>query len=261
MTNTEKATLRAGTSGLVLPVPNKLSFPEPFRAGSRLTYYASLFNSIEVNSTFYKLPMPATFTKWAAEVPEDFQFTVKLSRDITHQKDFHFTPIEVNRFMHAANHIGAKKGCLLIQLPPSTHAIRIGQLEKLLERVLQADPDHTWRTAVEFRHRSWYKPEVDELLAHYRAGRVLQDMPDSRTMTPAGNTSFVYLRFHGPAGDYKGGYDEVSLLTYAHRVDTWLNEGKPVYVYFNNTIGDAIANLTTLRSSISSNHSITSAEG
>ncbi len=204
MENVNKKVLKIGTSGLVLPVPNKLSFPEGFREGSRLTYYASLFNSIEVNSSFYKVPMPATFAKWSAEVPEDFQFTVKLWRGITHEKDFHFTPIDINRFMFAANHIGAKKGCLLIQLPASTHAIRIGQLERLLERVLQADPGHTWKTTVEFRHRSWYKPEVDELLARYHAARVLQDMPDSRVMTLAGNTSFVYLRFHGPAGDYKG---------------------------------------------------------
>ena len=243
----EETGLWFGTSGLVLPVPNKQAFPAAFREKSRLTYYASLFNSIEINSSFYKVPQPATFAKWALEVPDNFRFTVKLWQRITHEKDFHFLPIDVNRFMFAADHLGTKKGCLLIQLPPSIKAGRMGQLEQLLERVRQADPHRRWKVAVEFRNRTWYKEEVDVLLHRFQAARVLHDMPASGIMQPAGEKSFVYLRFHGPAGDYKGGYGETGLGEYAEKIDNWREAGKEVFVYFNNTIGDAIADLNTLR--------------
>src|SRR5579872_6299083 len=110
--------LYLGTSGLVLPVSGKQAFPPSYRNSSRLTYYASLFNSIEVNSTFYKIPMAATFARWATEVPDYFVFTVKLWRGITHVPRLQFDPADVRRFLSAADMLGEKKGCLLIQLPP-----------------------------------------------------------------------------------------------------------------------------------------------
>ena len=235
-----------GTSGLVLPVPNKQHFPREFQSASRLTYYSSLFNSIEVNSSFYKVPQPGTFAKWGREVPDDFRFTVKLWRGITHIPDLAFIPIDVNKFMHAADHLFAKKGCLLIQFPPSLKAHRLPQLQRLLERLLQSDPQHTWKIAVEFRNRTWYKKEVEDVLDSFHATRVLHDMPDSKTLEPS-NSPFTYLRFHGPAGDYKGGYGEKALQPYAERIRRWHEEGKQIFVYFNNTAGEAIADLNTLR--------------
>ena len=77
--------LRIGTSGIVVP-GNKLSFPAAFQHKSRLNYYSSLFNTLEINSTFYKVPMQSTFEKWSLDVPEQFQFTIKLWREITHVK-------------------------------------------------------------------------------------------------------------------------------------------------------------------------------
>jgi uncharacterized protein YecE (DUF72 family) len=246
----------AGTSGLVLPVANKQAFPEEFKAGTRLTYYASLFNSIEINSSFYRVPRPATFARWAGEVPEGFRFTVKLWRGITHTPGLQFLPMDLNKFLDAAGELGSKKGCLLIQLPPGTQADRAPQLERLLERIVSADMgdgsetgwggDAGWRIAVEFRHRSWYGPETDELLKRYRAGLVLHDMPASRVDRPGGRTSFIYVRYHGIAGDYRGGYGDDLLRGDAEKVRTWLGEGKEVFVYFNNTIGDALHNVQAL---------------
>jgi uncharacterized protein YecE (DUF72 family) len=238
--------LYAGTSGLVLPVPNKQAFPAEFRTATRLTYYASLFNSIEINSSFYKVPQPATFAKWAAEVPAGFRFTVKLWQGITHEPGLHFTPVDVNKFMYAAGHLESKKGCLLVQLPPAVHADRAVQLERLLERISLAEMSGGWRIAVEFRHNSWYRPETEDLLQRHRAGIVLQDMVASRIDRPAGETSFIYIRYHGPNGDYKGSYRDEVLYRDADRIKRWLDEGKEVYVYFNNTIGDAGLNVHTL---------------
>src|ERR1700712_4410010 len=90
-----------GTSGLVLPVPNKKSFPEGFQDKSRLTYYSSLFNTIEINSSFKKIPQFKTAQRWAAEVPDDFRFTIKLSKWITHNKDLAFDPADVKHFIES----------------------------------------------------------------------------------------------------------------------------------------------------------------
>src|SRR4051812_43057690 len=89
----------SGISGLVLPVPNKSLYPPEFRETSRLTYYASLFNSIEINSSFYKVPIAKTVNKWTTEVPDHFKFTYKLWREITHNKELLFNANDVDRFM------------------------------------------------------------------------------------------------------------------------------------------------------------------
>jgi uncharacterized protein YecE (DUF72 family) len=236
-----------GTSGLVLPAPNKLHFPEEFRSGTRLHYYASLFNTIEINSSFYKIPQPATFARWAHEVPEGFRFTLKLWRGITHERGLHFMPIDVNKFLYAAGELGMKKGCLLVQLPPGVHSDKMPQLERLLERIRVADSGGGWRVAVEFRHPSWYRSETSEVLDQFKAGMVLHDMPGSKRETPAGRTLFIYVRNHGTSGDYKGSYSEDDLLKASKRMKSWLHESRDVYVYFNNTIGSALLNAQALR--------------
>ncbi|HET6252639.1 MAG TPA: DUF72 domain-containing protein [Puia sp.] len=278
MNATNTPQLWAGTSGLVLPVPNKQAFPPAFRDAPRLTYYASLFNSIEINSTFYKIPKPATFARWVTEVPDNFQFTVKLWRGITHTAQLQFDPNDLDRFLHAAQHLDDKIGCLLIQFPPSLQAAAAPQLAELLAAIRRSEPDRSdphrpnpqsdlhqgtpqsgsyqstphrsWKLAVEFRHRSWYNPEINAILSRYHATRVLHDMPASAIEElPADHPTipFIYLRFHGPAGDYKGGYPATILAAWADRINLWLSEEKAVYVYFNNTIGDALVDLARLR--------------
>ncbi|SEL79323.1 Uncharacterized conserved protein YecE, DUF72 family [Chitinophaga rupis] len=246
MTHIAQGKYWSGTSGLVLPVPNKKAFPPAFRDKSRLTYYSSLFNSIEVNSSFYKVPQAATVGKWAASVPENFVFTFKLWRDITHAKGFVYDPQQVLRFMEVIRPAGTKKGCLLIQFPPSLTIDKYGQVEELLELLQDIDPAHGWKVALEFRHPSWYIGEVYELADEHASSIVLHDIPKSRNVRLNKHAPFVYLRFHGLAGDYKGGYTNSHLQEQAKQIQTWMQEGKEVYVYFNNTIGDAIPNLMTL---------------
>jgi uncharacterized protein YecE (DUF72 family) len=269
-----------GTSGLVLPVPNKAAFPKAFRDQPRLAYYASLFNSLEVNSSFYRTPMGATFEKWAAIVPDRFQFTVKLSRDITHAKDFAYNPADIDIFIKAANHVGGKRGCLLMQFPPGLRRNEgsVVKLQELLRLVWQSDPEHSWKWAVEFRHPSWYEEATFQLLDKCRATLVLQDMPGSAVTAPIVSiaspvssiavssiavssiavstcaSDFIYIRFHGPAGDYRGGYPAGVLRSYAEKIHAWRAQGKDVYVYFNNTIGDAVANARSLMELVSRPH-------
>src|SRR6186997_1999213 len=97
----------SGTSGLVLPM-TKQDFPAGYRDKSRLTYFASLFNSIEINSTFKKLPMPRTIEKWSEEVGDHFKFTFKVPQSITHGKGLHFLKEDIYQFVELINHIGNK---------------------------------------------------------------------------------------------------------------------------------------------------------
>lgn len=235
----------SGTSGLVLSIPKKL-FPAEYRDYSRLSYYASLFNSIEINSTFYKLPMAATIHKWSGMVPQHFTFTFKIWKEITHQKELSFNPEDVSRSINIINHIGDKKGCLLVQLPPSLSKANLSRLEMLLHQIRKADSEQEWKIFVEFRNRSWYQQEVYDMLLRQNAGMVIHDLPSS--VTPAINfpASFVYLRFHGPDGSYRGSYSDGFLSERSSHIRDWLKEGKTVYAYFNNTMGEVINNLMKL---------------
>jgi uncharacterized protein YecE (DUF72 family) len=235
----------SGLSGLQLPIPKYL-FPPPYENASRLTFYASHFNSIEFNSTFYKIPQPATVAKWAAMVPEDFRFTFKLWKEITHTKGFNFKEEDVIAFFNSINSVKEKKGCLLLQLPPSIGREYARQLENLLGCIKETDPAQDWKVAVEFRNSSWYHEEIYDLLDYYKATVVIQDIPKSATPLLDQKSDFLYIRFHGPTGNYRESYSEEFLKEYAALINEWKEDGKTVYVYFNNTMGDAFNNLTSL---------------
>jgi uncharacterized protein YecE (DUF72 family) len=238
-----------GMSGLVIPMP-KRDFPPEFQDKSRLAFYASLLNSIEINSSFYKLPMASTVQKWADSVPPNFRFTFKLWRDITHNKGLVFNAEDVDRFMQTIALVGQKRGCLLVQFPPSLTIAHTPQLDQLLNVIKLSDPEQQWKVAVEFRNKSWYQPEVYDLLDAYNATMVLHDLPASAAPIQLGEADFVYLRFHGPNGGYRGSYPDDVLYEYAEYIKEWQADGKTVYVYFNNTMGDAYKNGATLTSFI-----------
>ena len=236
-----------GTSGLLLPVPNKEFYPEAFKTASRLHYYSSLFNSIEINSSFYKVPMASTISKWAADTRDNFKFTFKLWRGITHNKGLAFDAQAVNDFMERISAVGNKKGCLLVQFPGSIGLSYRREIEQLLMQVRQADPGSGWKTAVEFRQESWYIPDTYDLLESLGMGLVTHDKLSKGGTFVESEQDFIYLRFHGPEGNYKGSYDDNFLYEYAGYIKEWLIEGKQVFTYFNNTMGSAIANLELLR--------------
>ena len=240
----------SGTSNIVLPVPNKSLFPEQYQDKTRLTYYASLFNSLEVNSSFYKIPMARTVEKWASEVPDDFRFTFKLWQGITHNKKLAFNPEDIARFFQVISAAGDKKGCLLVQFPPGT-AYHPERLENLLVHLQNADPGNAWKITLEFRHKSWYNDTIYELLTNYGMGVVIHDLPASASPLTETNAPFVYLRFHGPEGGYRGSYADDVLSEYASYIKEWQADGKTVFVYFNNTMGAAVHNLITLNELVS----------
>jgi uncharacterized protein YecE (DUF72 family) len=247
MMTATSATFYSGTSGLLLPVRNKLFYPDEFKEKSRLCFYGSLMNSIEINSSFYKIPMASTVKKWAEDVPGDFKFTFKLFREVTHNKGLAFDPETVRRFMQVISAVGDKKGCLLVQFPGSVRIGNLKQLVLLMEVLREADVEKAWNIALEFRHVSLYHDDVYRFLEDYGMAMVIQDKPPAATPILDTGLPFVYLRFHGPGGSYKGSYEDDILYEYAGYITDWMADGKTVYTYFNNTTGSAVNNLYTLR--------------
>lgn len=251
MNATHQNVVRIGTSGIVLP-GNKATFPAEFQTGTRLHYYGALFNTLEINSSFYKIPKASTFEKWANEVPDHFKFTVKLWRGITHVKKLEYSVDDVTHFMHAADGLGNKKGCLLIQFPASIRIDYLADVERMLQRLDQLNENGQWQLAIELRHSSWYRENAHAVFAKYKTSLVLHDMPNSTTplddlLLKSVYSTCVYVRFHGPTGHYDGSYSNQFIDDYAERINSWRASGKDVYVYFNNTIGSALQNAERLQ--------------
>ncbi len=194
--------------------------------------------------------MGKTIAKWSEQVPEGFKFTFKLWKEITHVKNLNFKAEDVEAFFKVVAHAGSKKGCVLIQFPPSLGSAHLVQLDALLTCIRENNLNQGWNIAVEFRNKSWYQPEVYELLETYNTAMVVQDIPKSRTPLIEHTSDFMYIRFHGPTGNYRDSYSDEFLSEYAIYVREWLEQSKTVYVYFNNTMGDAFKNLVALNNFI-----------
>lgn len=238
-------TVSLGLSGVVLPYP-KYKFPPELQSTSRLTIYTTFFNSIEVNASFYKIPQRKTIERWAATVPENFRFTFKLHQEFTHCKFLDYDAEPLAGFIDVISAVGEKKGCILVQFPPSLKSDCILQLENLLHDLKNSMQNATWRLAVEFRDTSWYNDETFDLLKSQNAALVLHDIPKSAAPFIPTSDDFVYVRFHGPTGTYRGSYSDSLLEEYVQYINEWTGEKKKVYVYFNNTAGSAFENAVSL---------------
>lgn len=241
-----KGTIRIGTSNVVVP-GGKATFPTEFHDKTRLSYYASLFNTVELNSTFRQTPKAATLVKWCNEVPADFQFTLKLLKHITHVKKLEGDTGLLEPFINAAENLGNKKGCLLVQFPASIHAEYWEEVNIILETLHELDTNNRWKKAIEFRHETWYTSHTFRMLKQYKATMVFQDMPRSNNLHLQQPFPFYYFRYHGPAGDYRGSYTDEFLEEQAKRMKSLLAKGTDVYAYFNNTMGNAFENARHLQ--------------
>ena len=243
----KKGSIWIGTSNVVIP-GNRQSFPEEFRKKSRLHYYSHLFPTVEINSSFYKNPLASTYRKWSEDVTEGFRFSIKLSKSVTHEKELKYDPSLVRSCLEPAEGLANKKGCLLIQLPGKINLDYFSKLEKLLERVDKLNTKKpTWRLAIEFRNADWYIRETEELLDEFTAALVFHDIPKGKIEETRVKAGFIYMRFHGPTGNYRGSYTEQQLKQKARMINEWRKQGKDVYAYFNNTIGSAFDNARRLQ--------------
>lgn len=207
--------------------------------GSVLQRYASRFPVVEINSSFYRLHRPETYARWAASVPENFRFAVKIPRQITHQA--RLTSLSgVEDFLAGVNALGGKLGPLLIQLPPSLVfdcGIAEGFFTGLRARF-------AGRLVCEPRHPSWFTSHAEELLARFGVARAAVDPPVvGSAAEPGGWSGLVYYRLHGSPRRYYSSYSRQWLEALAVKLRTAVEKSTEVWCIFDNTAnGAAIEN-------------------
>jgi uncharacterized protein YecE (DUF72 family) len=192
--------------------------------------YAQVFDTVEINDSFYRLPEASTFADWAARAPADFLFAVKASRFLTHMKKLKDPEEPIERFFSRARAMRRRLGPVLYQLPPGWKLDR-GRLEHFLQ-VLPRGVAHV----LEFREPSWYADDVFALLERHGVALCLHDMRGSATGRIRVGP-FVYVRFHGASGRYDGSYPEDRLAPWAAWLTEQLAAGIDVFAYFNNDVG------------------------
>lgn len=231
--------IRIGTSGWDYRHWRKILYPEALPRQAWLDFYSETFDTVEVNSTFYRLPKTEFVENWKATTPEGFVFAVKGSRYLTHLKRLGDTGESLDRFFDLLGHLGDKAGPILWQLPP-----QMKRDDDRLAAFIGALPGG-WRHAFEFRNNDWFCREVYEILE--RAGMALcyGDHPD-RPQESVLTAGWAYMRFH--SGEDGGRYTKAQLETWAGNIRNLQGDGMDVYAYFNNDAhGYALENAEHLR--------------
>jgi uncharacterized protein YecE (DUF72 family) len=234
--------LRIGCSGWNYAHWRERVYPKGCPASRWLEYYTTLFGTVEVNTTFYRLPKRDAVARWVEQTPPDFLFTVKMSRYITHLK--RLTDVEggLARFYERIEPLtgSPKLGPVLWQLPPN-----FKRDDGRLAAALDALP--AGRHCFEFREPSWYVDEVYELLRGHNAALVIPDSPKYPFRTFELTADWTFVRFHHGSRGRRGNYSETELEEWARRIEGWRRE-VDVYAYFNNDWeGFAVANGLRLR--------------
>jgi uncharacterized protein YecE (DUF72 family) len=223
-------------------------YPEKLPQRRWLERYAEVFDTVEVNSSFYRLPAPTAVEKWIADTPADFAFAVKGSRYLTHVKRLNDFERYLERFRDRIEPLGAagKLGPVLWQLPANFH-----RNDQRLAGALDALSRWPGRHGFEFRHPSWFAPEVVAMLRGYQAALVIGDDPSRPFQTHEVSAPWTYVRFHQGAGADGGSYTKRELAGWRRRIAAWRSRIE-VFAYFNNAPKAlAPANAIALRSSLS----------
>jgi uncharacterized protein YecE (DUF72 family) len=218
-----------GTSGWQYAHWKRVFYPAGMPQRVWLEHHASLFQTVEVNNAFYRLPERRVFESWAVRTPADYVITVKASRYLTHMKRLKDPREPVLRLMDRVAGLGDKLGAVLVQLPPDLKA-EPGRLDETLEHF----PRGT-RVAVEPRHESWWNLDVEAVLRDRGAALVWADR-GSRPIAPLWRTTgWGYLRLHAGGGSPSiWPYDEAVLRDWADRICSTFADDEDVYVYTNN---------------------------
>jgi uncharacterized protein YecE (DUF72 family) len=207
-------------------------YPENLQSSEFLNYYAKKFNSVEVDSTFYRIPREKTILDWRKQTSDDFTFSLKLPRKITHIKMLEGSQEETKIFLERVKLLKEKLGVLLLQLPPAFKSQHFSSLERYLKSL----PEE-FHYSVEIRNKSLLNQDVYALLKETRIALTWVDstkMPFSNELT----SNFIYIRWEGDRNKIKGntGNSEIdqkeNIRSWAKRLKPILQENK-VYGYFS----------------------------
>jgi uncharacterized protein YecE (DUF72 family) len=225
-----RGAVRIGCSGWQYRHWKGSFYPADLPQSRWFEHYASVFDTVEVNNTFYRLPEIATFEAWRRRAPPGFLFALKASRFLTHMKKLRDPREPLARFFERARSLGGCLGPVLYQLPPGWPK----NLQRL-EEFLAALPSGA-NAVLEFRDPSWYADDVFALLERAGVALCLHDMRGSesprRFVGP-----FTYVRFHGSGARYGGRYPDEVLAKWAEVLAVRAREGMNVFAYFNNDSG------------------------
>jgi uncharacterized protein YecE (DUF72 family) len=213
-----------------------------------LAHYASRFDTVEINNTFYRLPSEAAVNGWVEQTPKNFRFAVKASRYITHIKRFNNPEKYVERFLESVKPLteARKLEAILWQLPPSFKRDD-ERLDAALTAIRARAPG---RHVVELRHPSWFTPDVYALLGSHKVALAIADDPQFPFVKRELTTSWTYVRMHR-GGRGSGGYTRAELQTWRRRIAAWRAK-VDVLAYFNNTTESfAVEDARTLRDGFS----------
>lgn len=235
--------LYIGTSGWNYRMWQGLFYPENLSSTEYLRFYSEHFNTVEINSSFYHFPKVTTYKNWYSQTPEDFIFSVKAHRSITHIKKMVDIKEEWEKFLNGAQTLKEKLGIILFQFPASfrCNEENFERIENFLNSLCKTHP----RIAFEFRHISWDNEKITELLKKHNAGWVIANSsryPEIEKITG----DFVYLRMHGPKELFASEYSDMDLRRLASRIEKWIKT-RDVFAYFNNDFyGYAVKNAKEL---------------
>jgi uncharacterized protein YecE (DUF72 family) len=239
--------VRIGCSGWQYKDWRGRLYPEGLPQRRWLERYAEVFDTVEVNSTFYRLASPNAVAGWAEQTPEGFLFSCKASRYLTHIKRLAEVERGAGRFYEPLEALrrARKLGPTLWQFPDNFH-----RDDERLERGLRGLPGGH-RHALEFRHESWFTDEVYEILRRHRAALVIGDHPERRFQSHELTADWTFVRFHYGKKGRRGRYSERELETWKRRIARWRSEVE-VFAYFNNDWeGHAVDNALWLKERLS----------
>jgi uncharacterized protein YecE (DUF72 family) len=209
---------------------NGVFYPPRLPPREWLRFYARRFDTVELNNTFYRLPRATAVARWVEESPAGFLFSVKVSRYLTHIVRLRDTAEHLALLLERIEPLLAspKLGPLLWQLPPTFRR----DDERLAASLVDFPPK--LRHAIEFRHESWFVPEVMQLLRERNVALVIADRPEIRDFqTHELTADFTFVRFHSGTRGLRGNYSATELDKWAERIREWSAECD-VYAYFNN---------------------------
>ena len=226
------ATARIGCSGWTYDDWRGPFYPETVKLKDRLAYYASVFDTVELNGSFYRLPSENAVQAWPPQVPDGFLFSWKVSRFITHNKKLKDCRDSVDLVFGRMAPLGDKRGPALVQLPPMLH-----RDDERLKRFLSWIPRGE-KVTVEFRHDSWYDAAVLDILRDHGAAFCVSDHHDAPSPWEV-TADFAYVRGHGPGGHYHGRYSSAELKRWADWINSQQDNGVVVFSYFDNDVKSA----------------------
>jgi uncharacterized protein YecE (DUF72 family) len=234
------ALARIGCAGWSIPKAAGAAFPGE---GSHLQRYAAVLNAAEINSSFYRPHQPQTYERWAASVPEDFRFAVKAPKRMTHELRLQDCAEAMRQFAAETAGLGAKLGCVLVQLPPGL------QLDAAAAAgfFALAREHFGGMIACEARHPSWFGDEATALLQAAQVTRVIADPPKGQPGPHVATTGATYARLHGSPRVYYSSYEDSFLDQAAASLAGRVGDGHDAWCIFDNTAsGAAAANAVAL---------------